>query len=80
MYQYYILEVQKSKSGEYSHLVHYAFDADPNAARRKAESKYYSILAAAAVSDTAMHSAVLVSAEGFPILNQCYLNETEAQG
>lgn len=75
MYQYYILEVQKSKAGEYSHIVHYAFDADPDLARRKAEAAYYTVLAAAAVSDTAMHSAVLVSANGFPILNQCYNNE-----
>jgi hypothetical protein len=77
MYQYYILEVQKSKEGEYSHIVHYAYDADPDAARRKAESAYYNVLAAAAVSDTAMHSAVLVSSEGFPILNQCYINEVK---
>ena len=75
MYQYYILEVQKSRGGDYSHIVHYAFDADPDAARRKAEAAYYTVLAAAAVSDTAMHSAVLVSAEGFPVLNQCYNNE-----
>lgn len=75
MYQYYILEVQKSKTGEYSHNVHYAFDADPDAARRKGESTYHAIVSAAAVSDTAMHSVVLVSAEGFPILNQCYIND-----
>jgi len=75
MYQYYILEVQKNKDGEYSHIVHYAYDADPDMARRKAESAYYNVLAAAAVSDTAMHSAVLVSAEGFPVLNECYINE-----
>ena len=75
MYQYYILEVQKSKGGEYSHLVHYAFDADQDMARRKAEAQYYTVLAAAAVSDTAMHSVVLVSAEGFPIKHECYNNE-----
>jgi len=74
MYQYYILEVQKSKEGEYSHTVHYAWDADPDVARRKAESQYHAVVAAAAVSDTAMHSAVLVSAEGFPIENKCYIN------
>ena len=77
MYQYYILEVQKTKAGEYSHLVHYAYDTDSDIARRKAENKYYTVLAAAAISDTAMHSAVLVSAEGFPILNGCYRNEAE---
>lgn len=76
MYQYYILEIQKSKGGEYSHIVHYAFDADADTARRKAEAAYYTVLAAAAVSDTAMHSAVLVSSEGFPIKHECYNNAT----
>lgn len=75
MYQYYILEVQKSKAGEYSHQVHWEWDEDQDKARRKAESAYHNIVAAAAVSDTAMHSAVLVSAEGFPIENKCYVNE-----
>lgn len=74
MYQYYILEVQKSKAGEYSHIVHYAFDEDADTARRKAESQYYTVLAAAALSDTAMHSAVLVSSDGYPIMHQCYIN------
>ncbi len=74
MYQYYILEVQKSKAGEYSHLVHYEYDEDQDVARRKAESKYHTVLAAAAISDTAMHSAVLVSAEGVPIMNGQYIN------
>lgn len=74
MYQYYILEIQKSKAGEYSHLVHYEFAEDPDLARRKAESRYHAVLSAAAVSDTAMHSVVLVSAEGAPILNERYIN------
>ena len=41
MTQYYVLEIQQYTSGEFGHIVHYAFDADP----AKDE-----ILAAAAVS------------------------------
>lgn len=50
MTQYYVLEIQQYTSGEFGHIVHYAFDADPAKARLKAESKYHEILAAAAVS------------------------------
>lgn len=38
----------------------------------EAESKYYSILASAAISNIACHSAVIISEEGFPVRNQCY--------
>ena len=78
MFQYYIIEIQRSHAGEYAHLVHYAFDTDADAARLKAESKYHEVLAAAAVSDTAMHSATLISAEGVPLLNQCYKHAAAA--
>ena len=72
MYQYYIIEIQQLANGEYAHLVHWAFDADPDVARLKAESKYHQILAAAAISETKKHSAIILSSEAFPIMNQCY--------
>ena len=37
-----------------------------------AESKYHSVLAAAAVSDIPVHSAIIVSEEGFPVEHKCY--------
>lgn len=72
MYQYYIIEIQKSHAGEYAHLIHWEYDANADIARQKAEAKFHAVLAAAAVSDTAMHSATLISAEGTPLRNECY--------
>lgn len=46
MTQFYILEIQQNAQGEFSHLVHWAFDQDPTQARLKAESTYHTVLAA----------------------------------
>ena len=75
MTQFYIVEIQQYANGEYGHLVHYAYDTDPDKARLKAESKYHEVLAAAAVSETKAHSAILFSTEGFPIMHQCYKHD-----
>lgn len=72
IYQYYIFEVRQSHAGEYEHDVHWAYDTDPDMARLKAESQYHTILAAAALSNTAMHSASLLAADGRVLLNQFY--------
>lgn len=79
MYQYYIVEIQQYKSGEFGHLVHYAYDEDQNKARLKGESKYYEVLSAAAVSDLPSHAAIMFSTEGFPLMNQCYKHEPEPE-
>ena len=63
---YIVMELQKSAEGVVSNLV----TSHENLA--EAESKYYAILSAAAVSQIPVHSAVLVSEEGFPVRNQCY--------
>jgi len=78
MTQYYIVEIQQLANGEYSHLVHFAWDADPDKARLKAESTYHSILAAAAISETKKHSAVILSDESFPVMNACYKHDLPA--
>ena len=70
--QFYIIEVQQYQDGSYGDIKHFAYDENPDKARLKAESKYYEVLAAAAVSELPMHSAILFSAEGFPIMHQCY--------
>lgn len=70
--QYYVLEIQQYANGEYGHIVHFAYDENPDKARQKGESKYYEVLSAAAVSELPMHSAILVNAEGFPIMHACY--------
>lgn len=77
MTQYYIVEIQQYENGEYGHIVHFAYDADADKARLKAESKYHEVLASAAVSETAEHSAILISSEGFPVMHQCYKHEKE---
>lgn len=78
MTQFYIVEIQTYANGEYGHLVHFAFDEDPDKARLKAESKYHEVLAAAAISNTKAHAAILFSTEGFPLLHQCYKHEDVA--
>lgn len=79
MYQFYVVEIQKYNNGEYGHLVHYAYDEDPDKARLKAESKYHEVLAAAAISETAEHSAIMFNTEGFPLMHQCYKHEVAEQ-
>lgn len=76
--QYYIIEIQQYPNGEYGHIVHYAWDENPDKARLKAEAKYHEILSYAAVSETKKHSAVILSDESFPVLYQCYKHNVAA--
>ena len=61
-----VIELQKNKNGAVANIV------TEHSTQSEAESKYHSILAAAAVSDVPAHSAVIVSEEGFPLMHQCY--------
>ena len=63
---YIVIELQRNDQGVVSNIVT-AFDT-----LAEAESKYHSILAAAAISKVPVHSAIIVSEEGFPVKNQCY--------
>ncbi len=72
VYQYYVIELQQYQDGSYGNLVHFAWDADEEKARLKGESKYYEILAAAAVTSLPQHGAILISSKGEPIMNKCY--------
>lgn len=72
MAQYYILEIQQYDNGEFGHIVHWAYDEDPVKARLKAESKYHTVLAAAAISELQQHSATLIASNGNCIMNQDY--------
>lgn len=74
MYQFYIIEIKKFPSGEYEHNVDWAFDEDQDLAQRKAESKAYDKLKAAALSETTTHSVTVTSDEGFSVLNKSYHN------
>ena len=79
MTQYYIIEIQQNKEGEYGHIVHYVFDENPEQARLKAESKYHEILSSAAISETLKHSAIIISDEAFPVMYQCYKHTFEVE-
>lgn len=61
-----VIELQKNADGAVSNIV------TDHATLAEAESKYYSVLAAAAVSKVPVHSAIIVSEEGFPVKNHCY--------
>jgi hypothetical protein len=61
-----VIELQKNAEGVVSNIVT-AFDT-----LAEAESKYYTILASAAISNVPVHSAIIVSEEGFPVKHQCY--------
>lgn len=50
MYQHYVIELQQYQDGSYGHIVHPVYDENEEIARLKGESKYYEVMAAAAVS------------------------------
>ena len=63
---YIVIELQKNADGNVTNIV------TDFATLAEAESKYYTILAAAAISKVPVHSAIIVSEEGFPVKHQCY--------
>ena len=71
---YFIVEIQGFADGSFSHLVTTA------AARNAAEAEYHRILAAAAVSEIPLHSALIFSGDGTPVLHQCYAHAPEGGG
>ena len=66
---YLVMELQKNEDGHVSNIV------TEHETLPQAESKYHAVLSAAAVSDIPIHSAILVSEEGFPVKNQCYKHQ-----
>lgn len=63
---YIVIELQKNNEGVVSNLV------TSHNTLAEAESKFYSILASAAINSVPVHSAIIVSEEGFPVRHQCY--------
>jgi len=68
---YFVIELQ-TNGGQTANIV------TSHATREEAESKYHTVLAAAAVSSVEKHAAVMISDEGFPIMNQCYKHPVQA--
>ena len=67
-----VTEIQKFENGTVSTLTN---DYDD---RNQAESKFYSILAAAAVSELPLHAATMYNEEGVPIMNNHYYHIPES--
>ena len=63
---YIVVELQKNAEGIVSNIV------TSHTTLAEAESKFYTVLATAAVNDVPVHSAVIISEEGFPVKHQCY--------
>lgn len=61
-----VIELQKNENGAVTNIV------TEHSTQEEAESKYYAVLSAAAVSDVPVHSAIIVSEEGFPLMHQFY--------
>ena len=61
-----VIELQKNADGNVANIVS-VYDT-----QAAAESKYHSILAAAAVTELPCHSTIIGSEEGFPLMPQCY--------
>lgn len=68
--KYIVIELQNT-NGSVAHL----FDAYDD--RNQAESKYHLVLSAAAVSQIPVHTAVLMTDEGFTLESKCYEHEVQ---
>ena len=66
-----VIELQTNDSGELGNLV-WSFDK-----KEEAESKYYSVLSAAAMSNVPVHSAVVLDEQGSLINSHVFFHKTE---
>lgn len=66
---YIVVELQTNDSGELGNLV-WSFDK-----KEEAESKYYSVLSAAAMSNVPVHSAVMLDEQGSLINSHVFFHE-----
>lgn len=67
---YIVIELQKNAEGVVSNIV------TSHETLNSAESSYHGILASAAISAIPVHSAIIVSEEGFPVRYECYKHDT----
>ena len=70
---FFVLEIQKPKEGNAAYLMHTADTA------QQAESVYHQVLAAAAISNVYVHSAVIITDEGMTLSAESYKHEEEAE-
>ena len=69
---FYILEIQQYADLSYGHIVHWADTLN------QAESKFYTVLAAAAISELPTHSVALIDTDGNQRLRGNYKHEQPA--
>ena len=69
--KYIVLEIQ---SGDTVATIVDQYDT-----RQAAESKFHQILASAAISSVPIHSAILMSDDGFPLRNESYKHIAEPE-
>ncbi len=79
MTQYYVMELMRCSDGTFLDVKHVIRDEDPGKALMKAESKYYGILSAAAVSGLPVHAAIMFTSDGVPVLHRKYSHTKERQ-
>ena len=70
--KYLVIEIQANWDGTVGNIV------TSHDTRAEAESKYHSVLAAAAVSSIMKYSAVIMDEEGAVLGSMCYRHEMEA--
>lgn len=73
MAKYIVIEIQTTAEGNVSIL------KDSYAGRPEAEQKYHTVLAAAAVSNVAVHVGVLMTNEGFVIESRKYEHDAQPE-
>lgn len=71
--KYIILETQTTKDGAVGTLIN-AYDS-----KNEAESKYHTVLAAAAISALKKHCAFMLNDSAQVIKSECYEHESEAE-
>ena len=68
-----VIEMQENAAGKVSHIV------TDHATEAEAESKFHSILSYAAVSDVPIHSACVLTSDGFLRRSQCYKHQNNEE-
>lgn len=71
--KYIVIELQKNSDGSVGNLV-YAYNT-----RAQAESKYYAVLSAAAVSTVPVHSAILIQEDAMPVAYKSFTHNVQAE-
>lgn len=63
---YIVIELQTNAGGQTANIV------TSYATQEEAESKFYTVLAAAAMSAVPVHACTIVTSEGFQLRHECY--------